>query len=265
MMAAPPLTLMPGAQSELDRYLRRVKTALLAHASIDADEVERDIRGHIEAELAESPLPITEARLRGVLDRLGSPSQWVPADELPLWRQVLIRLRSGPEDWRLAYVTFVLFVAGPMAGPIGPLLFFASIPLARATLALLDEEGEPVGPRRWLVYPPLLVIYVAIALAAFIGLPLLIASAGDPSVRTEASAWLPEPFWVSLSFVVAAAAGLWWTMMGLWLARFTRAVHLVFWPFANWFERRHAIRMACFGVIVLTAAGTGLAAVVWSR
>jgi hypothetical protein len=120
-----------------------------------ADEVERDIRGHIEAELAESPTPITDARLRSVLDRLGSPSQWVPADELPLWHKLIVRLKFGPEDWRLAYLTFALFLASLVLGPIGLVFFVASIPLARATLALLDQEDEPVGARRWLVYPPL--------------------------------------------------------------------------------------------------------------
>jgi HAAS domain-containing protein len=265
MMVTPPLmTLTQEAQSELDRYLRRVKVALRTHPSVDADEVERDVRGHIEAELAESPKPITEDRLRRVLDRLGSPNQWVPTDELAIWRRLLISLRSGPEDWRLAYVTFALFVAGPVVGPVGPLFFFASIPMARATLALLEEEGEPVGARRWLVYPPLLVIYVAIVTAAFLALPGLVATAADPSVRTETRAWFPEPFWLSLPLVVGFVAGIWWTMLGLVLARITRAVQLLFWPFATWFERRHGVRIAVVGLGIAAVAASGLAAVIWS-
>jgi len=264
MMVTPLLTLTQEAQSELDRYLRQVKAALRTHPSVDADEVERDVRGHIEAELAESPLPITEDRLRRVLDRLGRPNQWVPADELPIWRRLLITLRSGPEDWRLAYVTFALFVAGPL-GPVGPLLFFASVLMARATLALLEEEGEPVGARRWLVYPPLLVTYVAVALAALIAVPAVIASAGDPSVLTDARAWFPEPFWLSLPLVVALGAGIWWTMLGLVVARFGRAIRLVFWPFADWLEPRHGIRFAYVGLIVAAAAGAALAAVIWRQ
>jgi hypothetical protein len=124
---------------KLATYIR-VKSALQAHPSVDADEVERDIRGHIEAELAESPTPITDARLRSVLDRLGSPSQWVPADELPLWHKLIGRLKFGPEDWRLAYLTFALFLASLVLGPIGLVFFVATIPLARATLALLDQK-----------------------------------------------------------------------------------------------------------------------------
>ena len=48
-------TLTHDAQSDLNRYLSRVKNALRPHATVDADEVERDIRGHIEAELSDAP------------------------------------------------------------------------------------------------------------------------------------------------------------------------------------------------------------------
>jgi hypothetical protein len=265
MMAAPLAALTQDARSELNRYLRRVKAALRAYPSADADEVERDIRGHIEAELADSPAPITEDRLRGVLDRLGSPSQWVPTDELPMWHKVLVRLRSGPEDWRLAYLTFALFVAGPLAGPVpaGPLLFFASVSMARASLALMDEEGEPVGARRWLVYPPLVVAYLALVMAVLVAVPVLIVAAGDPTVRSEARLWFPEPFWLGLSLAAVLVAGIWWTMLGLLLARFRQAVRLMFWPFADWFDRRHGMRLAYGGLMVAAAAGVALAALVW--
>jgi len=264
MMAAPLSTLTQDARSELDRYLRRVKAALRAYPSADADEVERDIRGHIEAEIAESPAPITADRLRGVLDRLGSPSQWVPSEELPMWHTVLVRLRSGPEDWRLAYLTFALFIAGPLAGPVpaGPLLFFASVAMARASLALIDEEGEPVGSRRWLVYPPLVITYLAVAVV-LIAVPLLMVSAGDPTVSSEVRQWIPEPFWLGLTLATALTAGIWWTMLGLLLARFRQAVRLVFWPFADWFDRRHGMRVAHIGLIVTAIAGVALAVLVW--
>jgi hypothetical protein len=264
MGAGPVSRLTQEAQDKLDRYLRRVKAALRAHPSVDADEIERDIRGHIEAELAESPTPITEARLRGVLDRLGTPNQWVPAEDVPAWHRMLVRLRSGPEDWRLAYLTFALFIASPMTvGPSAAVLFFASTLLARATLALLEEEAEAIGARRWLVYPPLFVTYGGVALAIFLVPPALVASAGDPSLRTEARAWLAEPFWVTLSLATAFGAGAWWTLFGLLAARFAGGVRLLFWPFADWFERRHAIRIAVAGITVATIAAARLAIVAW--
>ena len=148
-------TFTQDAQSILDRYLGRVKSALRPHPSVDADEVERDIRGHIEAELAEARAPVTAERLGSVLDRLGSPNAWVPADDLAAWRRLLIHISSGPEDWRLAYLALGLFVLFPLAPP----LLFVSPLLARAGLALLEERGEPAGARKWLLYPPLLFIY----------------------------------------------------------------------------------------------------------
>lgn len=261
MMAAP-LSMTENAQSELDRYLRRVRAVLRAHPSVDADEVERDIRGHIDAELAASPAPVTEVRLRAVLDRLGSPSQWVPAEDLPIWRTALIRLRSGPEDWRLAYASFVLFVAGPLvAGAIGVLLFLASVLLSRAALELLAEEDEPVGARRWLLYPPLLVIYPGLVATILLAPPAMLATVGDPTIRADAIGWLPDPFWVTLPLLVGVVAGAWWVSLGLALTRWHRAVRVTFRPFASWFERRHGVRLAYVGFGVLALATTALAIV----
>ena len=246
MMTALP-TLTHDAQGDLNRYLSRVKNALRPHSTVDADEVERDIRGHIEAELSDAPSPVTAERLGSVLDRLGSPTQWVPADDLPEWRRVLIRLTAGPEDWRLAYLTLALLVGGPLLGIIvGPRLFFATIPLffasillARAGLALLDEKGEPVGARRWLFYPPLVVVCSVIAFNVFLVPPMIAAVATNQSGSRVLVEWLPAPFWFGLSLGTAVVAGTWWMVLGLTLARFRRAVQWVFWPFANGFERRH--------------------------
>ena len=60
--------------------------------------MEREIRGHIEAELEGASAPVTAERLRSVLDRLGNPGDWVPTDELPAWRRVLLQLSSGREE-----------------------------------------------------------------------------------------------------------------------------------------------------------------------
>lgn len=257
MTALPTLT--HTAQSDLNRYLSRVKNALRPHPSVDADEVERDIRGHIEAELSHAPAPVTAERLGSVLDRLGSPNQWVPSDDLPAWRRVLVQLSSGPEDWRLAYLTLALFVGGPLLGPFGLALFFASILMARAGLALLDEKGESVGARRWLLYPPLVFIYADLALVMFLLVPSMAGLVGDPSVRSALVEWLPRPFWLSFALSVTLVTGTWWTLLGLTLARFRRAVRWVFWPFADWFERRHGIRIASGGLVIAVLTGITLA------
>jgi len=46
------VALSPEAQSHLERYIRQIKMVMREHSSVDADEVERDVVGHIEAELA---------------------------------------------------------------------------------------------------------------------------------------------------------------------------------------------------------------------
>ncbi|MDE2862160.1 MAG: hypothetical protein OXL33_01750, partial [Chloroflexota bacterium] len=167
MMAAQP-TFTENARSDLDRYLRRVRHALRPHPSVDADEVELEIKGHIEAELADEPEPVTAERLHGVLDRLGSPNDWVPDDDLPAWRKLLLRLSTGPEDWRLAYLSLGLFVTSWLLAPVAPLLIFASFLVARAGLRLLEERGESAGARKWFFYPPLVFIYLVIAIIAVI-------------------------------------------------------------------------------------------------
>lgn len=240
------VTLSHDAQGQLDRYLRQIKAALRGHPSVDVDEVERDVVGHIDAELAGQPEPIHASSLRPVLDRLGTPEMWVPSDELPAWRRLLNRLHSGPEDWRLAYATFVCFVAGFWLPP----LFIASLPIARATLAQLDLRDEPIGARRWLVYPPLVLWYAGLAGLLLIGpTPLPVVGLEQGRLRDELSVYI-QPSWLLVSVATALTLGLWWAVLGLLLRRFDAAVRTVFWPFADWFTRRHAAPLVVAGAIV---------------
>ena len=126
--------LTPEAQAYLERYLRKVRGALRGHRAVDADDVERDVISHVSAELGEPSDPVTAAQLRTVLERLGNPDQWISADELPLWRRVMLRLRTGPEDWRLPYITFALWTIGAGAGADRP-----SIPDRQ----LLSRRAQP--------------------------------------------------------------------------------------------------------------------------
>ena len=252
------LTWTDDAESDLGRYLERVKAALRGHPSVDADEVECDIRGHIEAELADAETPVTASRLRSVLDRLGSPTQWVPAEELPAWRRFMLTLYSGPGDWRGAYATFGLLVLGPILGPIGPPFAFASIVVARATLAVLRERDEPVGARAWLIYPSLLFFYAGLIVAVLV-MPIGLAGAvSEQAGNATVSTWVPEPFWAGLVSATALATGVWWTAIGLLCGRFTAAVQFVFRPFADQFARRHARRIVLAGVAIAALGGVTL-------
>lgn len=261
------VALTDDARDQLERYLRQVRSALRGHASVDADEVERDLRSHVEAELSGLPEPIDATRLQQVLDRLGTPGTLAPADDLPGWRRPLERLRSGPDDWRLAYLTFALFIIGPtlfMAGPfVWPLellLIVGSALMARASLALLAEHHEPVGARRWLIYPPLVAWYLVILLALFVGpLPLLgNAVVEDASFRARiAVAFSGRRSLVAASIVLAGLGG-WCALVGLFLGLFPDIVRATFWPFADWFGRRHGMRVVAAGLFIALLSGAAL-------
>ncbi len=264
MMAAQP-TFTEDARGVLKRYLRRVRNALRPHPSVDAGEVELEIRGHIEAELADEPEPVTAERLHGVLERLGSPNDWVPADDLSAWRKLLLRLSTGPEDWRLAYLSLGLFVAGWILAPVAPLLIFASFLVARAGLRLLEERDEFPGARKWFFYPPLVFIYLVIAIiAAMFPLAVTVGMVSDPNLppdlygmRGLITEWIALPAWLGATLLAVLLTGLWWLGVGLVLARLNRAVRAVFWPFAEGFARRHGLRIALAGGA--SAAGAGIA------
>ena len=125
--------------------------------------------------------------------------------------------------------------------------------MARAGLASLEEKGEPVGARAWFLYPPLVVLYLGIALLLVVGPSMVgVSLSGDPGLRAVLAEWLPQPFWLGMGLAIASVAGTSWIVLGLTSARYTRAVRWVFWPFANWFERRHGLRFALVGLALAT-------------
>ena len=267
------VALSQEAQSHLERYLRQIKVALRGNPSIDADEVERDVLGHIDTELCGQPEPIGATRLLHVLDRLGPPDEWLPVEDHPAWRRPFEAFQSGPGDWRLAYLTFGSFVAGPalfmgrmILWPLPPLLFALSFLLARVTLALFDEHGEQVGPRRWLIYPPLVVWYGAFVVA-LVGGPVLLTTifvSDDLMLRSGLIRWLGGPTWMPVLCSFMLLFGTWWMLLGLLLSKFLGGVHAAFWPFADWFERPHAMRVALLGSVVFVLSGAILALLKWS-
>jgi hypothetical protein len=253
------------ARGVLDRYLRQMRASLRGHSSVDADDIERDVQGHIDAALAGQPEPIDAGSLRQVLERLGAPDQWIPEDDLSLWRRAVSRLRSGPEDWRLSYLTFISFLAGftlfliPVenagGGPGGPVLWplplvliIASFMLARASLSILAASGESHETRRWLIYPPLLLWYAPLALALFgWPIPAVLAANDIPSVGEWTDRVLRAPLWVNLTVTTAVAVGIWWILLGVLIGTFKPALRATFRPFADGVTRRHAIGLIATG------------------
>jgi hypothetical protein len=263
------VALSPDAQSHLERYIREIKTALRGHSSVDPDDVERDVLDHIETELAGQPEPVDAGQLLDVLDRLGAPDEWLPTATAFARSS---SLSSRPEDWRLAYLTLAIFLAGPalflpmILWPLPPLLFVLSFLCARVTVARSREQDEQLGARRWLVYPALVVWYGVFVIALVGGPPLIttVFVADDPMLPSRLTRWFGEPAWIGALGSLGALLGIWWMLLGLLLRKFPCGVHAAFRPFAGWFEQRHAMPVWLAGGTLLALSGAILAVRLWS-
>src|SRR5262249_49901870 len=117
-------------------------------------------------------------QLEAVLARLGRPEQWVADEDRPVWRRGIDwvrtrpavvgrrvrgateRLRNGPGDWRLAYLTFGALLVGLFLFPVLVVRLPVSYIVGRAALARARDAGQSLGGQKWLIYPPLLIVSV---------------------------------------------------------------------------------------------------------
>ena len=96
--------LTPEAQNALKAYLERVRVSLRG-TSMDADEVERDVREHIDEALNGRSEPVSAGNLSGVLERLLSGDTCPnPVHDMPSWAspcpQLLLVCCQTPEAVR---------------------------------------------------------------------------------------------------------------------------------------------------------------------
>ena len=187
----PPYT--AEAVARLERYLREVRAELAQSPDVNPDEIEADIRDHVAAELRNKP-HATLADLERVLAQLGPPDVWAPVTTRPVsvafdplmpvrmlrswFRGMLHSIWRGPDDWRLAYLTFLLFWVGLLTAPIviGVPLLIASYFFARAASGLAKEKNTVLGARRWLIYPPIVLVSMPLFLAV-VFVPIVAAPA----------------------------------------------------------------------------------------
>ena len=250
-------TLTIEAQHRLDRYLNQVRALLRSAPKLDAGEIERDIRAHIDSELTDRDHEVTAEELENVMHRLGSPTQWVGDDEVPQWRRALATLHGG-EDWRLSYLCvgatalgFLLLFAGT---PIALAFFAGGFLLARAAVNLAEERDEPLGSRRWLVLPAIAVVVVPVLVALFLGPIIGLGQAGYEEGWFAATV-VGEPFAVSAGHeaivrtaLILLGLGTWWLLLaGFWgllqraVASFSRPLYTP--------TPKHRRRLAIAGVI----------------
>src|SRR5262245_4290665 len=272
------------AQVYLDDYLSEVRSAVSGHSSVSPAEIEQDVRDHVFAALEETGGQITAPQLAAVLDRLGPPAEWVADEPRSIWkylgdklkpvghkavehikalpgeayqagRGLAARVRGLSPDWRLASSAFGLFALGMIAFPLFPAFLIASYFVARADWAVARERGETLGARRWLVYPPLLIVSIVLflALAAWpigpaVGLSHEIPRTmqGEVGDLMHVSPKAVQP--VAATYLAIGAVSLWWAIASLVVLRWPGVPGALFPPFGAKIRRIDA-------AIVLLLAG----------
>jgi len=192
------------ARIRYEDYIRQVRAYLAAAGTVSPDDVVAELQEHVERELKDADEPVSPEAMQEVLTRLGQPSQWIGDEELPWWRKVLLRIRTGPEDWRLAYATFGVLLLGVLLGwlfgdtyisrrrkshefswTVMFMFLAASFILARAVLVTARGDSLPSG-RKWLIYPSLVLPYAMILLLIVASVPIAVG-AGELACPTSRS------------------------------------------------------------------------------
>lgn len=209
-----------NAQELLDNYLQDVRRCLQDVKSVDADEIQRDITEHIAQELESAQEPVSADDLDAVLRRLGSPRQWAPQNESGWFRKMALRLRTGPDDWRLAYIAFGLFILTCVSGP-GAILFLPlSFYIGRVTLSIAGGPHR-IGNQKYLIYPALALVHFIVT-AAVLAWPFSLLVFAKDIVRNLPRQWTVYglvDYWHLILFVTLVLAGAWWLIVGVVLWR----------------------------------------------
>lgn len=256
------IALSDSARRSLDHYLRQARAYLRGSRSVDAEEVEQNITEHIENALAGTDEPVSRDKLDAVLRELGDPHQWVPEEELPWWRQFVLRLRSGPEDWRLAYISFALFVAALTVAPTTPVfvaLLFAGFLASRAAISYTADPAQ-LRAQKWLLYPSLITVY-GFVLGVLLTWPVVLAVAIGEEYEGQVSQLDSEfDYWFSAFSAGFAAMGAWWAILALVTLIFGTKAAPLLRPFADGYKTKWAFILLIIGsVVTIVSAGVGFA------
>lgn len=240
------------ARQRFDSYLSRLRSSLRGARSVEPDDVEQSVREHIEFALAGTPAPVGAEHLGVVLDRLGPPERWIPEEDRPIWRQVFDRLRSGPEDWRLAYVAFALFCATMIFFPVGGvLLLIPAFLVSRAYVSFAAEKGDRIGARKWLVYPAIVMLLLFV-----LGIIIIAPGAGITAFLIEEQGLYRGDNRMQVAAGVASFGG-WFILAAAFLAWMLRPLQAFFRPVLDGVTRKHFIILAVIGAIA-AAAGAAI-------
>lgn len=253
------IEMTPAARQHLDHYLNRLRAELRGARPEVADEVEQSVHEHIEIALEQAEAPVGEAEIIGILDRLGAPEQWLAEEERPLWRRALDGVSSTTDDSRLPYVTFGLVLVSIATFMFfGFLLLIPAMFVSRAWIEQKRERGEPLGARRWLVYPAIALVLAFAAVLFLIGPPLYAVTLALHNARQLFD--MPLTLAGELRFVSGLRAvlfGSWWIVAGGLCAALIGPIRFAFSPLLDRVRRRHFAVLAAIGAL-LAAAGAAL-------
>ncbi|MHC4476454.1 MAG: hypothetical protein ACYTEL_12460 [Planctomycetota bacterium] len=258
------ISLTHNAKTRLDDYLHEVRACLQGCKTVDADEVEQNITEHIENELAEADQPVSIDELNAVLQKLGSPQQWVPEEELSVWRKMVLRLRTGPEDWRLAYISFALLILAFIGGRIGLLVLLpASVIASRAALSAAANHDLPAG-QKWLIYPSLIILYTFTAFWLLAWPAFVLGALADQLENLDAdvfpwSTGNDAAYWPVAVGSIVAATSLWCLIVTVIFKIGPRPFHWLFRPVTQKIKPKHTNWVMA---VTLGLTGVGFAIVV---
>jgi hypothetical protein len=254
------IELTPDARMRFDDYLRRIRAALSGTRAVEPAEVEQNVIEHVEVALAGVPAPIGSEPLRAVLEQLGPPERWLPEEEQPLWRRMMGKLTNGPEDWRLAYLSFAVTAVMLLFFPVGGVVLLPiAFLMSRAVVQLVQEKGETLGARAWLVVPPIAIAFLLFLAAVLFGMAAL------PVALAEEEGWdvlgLRHPTdradWLRMFVgLIALSGGVWWVVLSGLFALLFRPIRWLFAPILNKLRRVHFLWLTAIGIV-----GAGLGAV----
>jgi hypothetical protein len=256
------VSLSENAKKRLDDYILQMRACLRNCTTVDADEIEQNVIDHIENELSGAAEPVALDDLDPVLKKLGSPAQWLPDDGKS-------RSTRLTQSRVLTYISFALtavFLLMSMPRTLAVLLwrplletlifFPGNLLLPAFILARLALAGvwnpKDLGQQRWLAYPPLILAYISISwrilllpgiIIFLFWLPRYISYLNEIAAGEEAKVY--NTFVVT---TITASVGLWWIALGTILRRWPKLVHVIFRPFANWFNRKWAAALLCIGL-----------------
>jgi hypothetical protein len=214
----------------LDRYMHRVGAALAGCPGTDRDEIERDIREHVEMALEGAPEPVPPRTMASVLERLGSPAQWLGH------RAHCAESAAAPstDDWRLAYLSLGLFLLALALPPFLWVGLLGAFVAARASLAAAERAGTTsASGQTWLRLPALLVVTVPLLGALLLWPAIAVRLLAD---RIVGDAWLAQALPAGIGAVAERIASIRLTSFDLTdqAGHLLRSAHWLLAPLGVW-------------------------------